>query len=1393
MLDIVQDTIVGSCATSYSFGATDVKGRYSLIKQRTMSDCTGVPKMGMNMYGSSNCEGKQDEMLATTQAYYQFSRTPSGALKPHIISSLGYQVLQWYPPAGTPMYNTANQTLILKSAGAISEPIAEAGLTKHYDSLRYKLARPIPSPDQVDLTREEDFFHPEEPMAQSMLQDKMHAQLLKVEQVAKSSPIDESTLTNDSVMGAIHMMGQLSLDSLRVVYDKCAAEGEDLRRIFVQVLGFCGSNPSAMMAKELVLGGKLTELQTRRLISFLPYNLRLPTEKLLTEFEVLLKESEHVKSRNVRSAMAMAFGHLVGVTCSNPMRPACHPDTLSKYSRVAVEAFKNAKTHVEQMVTLLALGNTRLQGAVEKLVPMARPGQVSRLIRPHVINNLAPLAKYNRNKFLAAIMPILLNQTEETEVRIAAVATLFQVKPTFLELQQITAGLLWERNAEFSNFVLTTFRNYVDSKSPCLRELTGQLQMLLRRVAHMKTSPFRSSNRVFDYHDAKYGFGGALQLATVYGDESRAPLVIAATAQYRISTWTYVPIQVIIRLEGVEDAFVKMFRGLDAKDFKMDALKDLLQKALKVAPRQQNAMKAEVVVRSQNFNILYRHLSMQEIGAMLAGQTITQAVAKGLSQAVNMVMLGGTHMSWRANDIGVPVGVGVASPGLSRMDVSYGAINEPGKIARSVSADLDVTHQVVNYLVAYNPLGASQGIVKMRGSRLHLPINFQIAHSPPSHAVELKMATPTAERPMGIFFTSKTLAFMWGKDTKRAVAYLKDSCAECSPAALVSEGADKRTGSVVRDKLNERLGLESHVEVYDCESYTGKATAARLLFNSFKPSEINSHGSVPGFMLMGLMQLRNYFYFYPPTAACSMKALVHQARENPATAIEIQLKRDQNPPAGKSASKTKRFDNLRGTVTFDGAIQRQWKVDIGLEAEPFNVKSVVSVKIARQPVAELSLPARALCVQVKTAWSQLPLDVFETPSAVEPSVQRDVTFVWGEAPTDECPKASAKGVSTITAKVQGNITDFQRRSAAERTTYPYDRCDKDRTDQGRSGVVLPMTRACYDAVVAYATPKAYVYNVHYENLSDRGMMALHRIRTAVTASLLPYWEIHTPVGMQRKTTPNSGHMEVKITFNPRDTDLHVNTDVLHSRFENVEYMDNVAELILRNARLPVYQSTMIKTGLVGVCTVAPKGAVTLDNATLSYNLPGCWTLASADCSPEPRYAAFVKRTADKSLPIAAKIYIGGHSLELSPSDAGIDITANNKKINVEMGKPYKMATADGLIEFMTITKLGQRYFIQAPAIKLTFRYTGDDLTAMVPATHRSSHCGICGDYNGQTSREFVGASGCTHKDAQDMIKSYVWKKDCSETVGTPSCAADSSPIDGKARGGIVDFLDQVSN
>merc|ERR1712071_494408 len=65
---------------------------------------------------------------------------------------------------------------------------------------------------------------------------------------------------------------------------------------------------------------------------------------------------------------------------------------------------------------------------------------------------------------------------------------------------------------------------------------------------------------------------------------------------------------------------------------------------------------------------------------------------------------------------------------------------------------------------------------------------------------------------------------------------------------------------------------------------------------------------------------------------------------------------------------------------------------------------------------------------------------------------------------------------------------------------------------------------------------------------------------------------------------------------------------------------------LRNSRVEFSKLLSYKSGLVGVCNVAAESIVTFDNVTLNYEAPTCYTLVSADCSPQPRYAVFAKKS-----------------------------------------------------------------------------------------------------------------------------------------------------------------------
>ena len=83
-----------------------------------------------------------------------------------------------------------------------------------------------------------------------------------------------------------------------------------------------------------------------------------------------------------------------------------------------------------------------------------------------------------------------------------------------------------------------------------MKPVSIQVQNILRRIAHIKTNPYESSSRAMNFQDETYGFGGGFQLESVYGEESRAPLIINARYTNRVGENSFAPIDISIRLEG---------------------------------------------------------------------------------------------------------------------------------------------------------------------------------------------------------------------------------------------------------------------------------------------------------------------------------------------------------------------------------------------------------------------------------------------------------------------------------------------------------------------------------------------------------------------------------------------------------------------------------------------------------------------------------------------------------------------------------------------------------------------------------------------------------------------------------------------------------------------------
>lgn len=241
---------------------------------------------------------------------------------------------------------------------------------------------------------------------------------------------------------------------------------------------------------------------------------------------------------------------------------------------------------------------------------------------------------------------------------------------------------------------------------------------------------------------------------------------------------------------------MRPFRQLDPVDFKIDVLKNLLQDTMQIQPRFQAPFKIELIIKYQGFNVMYKYLDTNNISELMDPKNLGGIFmsSSGLKLSQTTIHLAGQYSSWRTNDMGIPVGIGLSNLGFSKFLVTGRGpqIRSPTNMTSSVIANYDWNQEVVNYMgFHFTPLASSHGIFKTTGSRTYLPIDLTVGLSPAERQAELKLNVPNMEKPLAFYFGSKTVTNIWGSNddaVSKAVGYMKTNCPDCSQIALVSRG-----------------------------------------------------------------------------------------------------------------------------------------------------------------------------------------------------------------------------------------------------------------------------------------------------------------------------------------------------------------------------------------------------------------------------------------------------------------------------------------------------------------------------------------------------------------------------------------------------------------------------
>lgn len=330
----------------------------------------------------------------------------------------------------------------------------------------------------------------------------------------------------------------------------------------------------------------------------------------------------------------------------------------------------------------------------------------------------------------------------------------------------------------------------------------------------------------------------------------------------------------------------------------------------------------------------------------------------------------------------------------------------------------------------------------------------------------------------------------------------------------------------------------------------------------------------------------------------------------------------------------------------------------------------------------------------------------------------------------------------VEVQFQFSTTDEARQSLKNKWYYK-DCMAAKQLPAWQSRDALPVTIPCLRTIADASVARKYKYDIKLNKVTDRLKKIITTAKSVVKAASIPLG-----IDMSHLNVDQVGPwMKLEATLKNDDKTVDVKMDSESGSFniEDYEPMMNWASR-LRKLSFSSPAPMFFRMGVIKVCQAVKDSIYTMDNVTMSYDLPSCWTLMSGHCVDNPSYAVFIK----KGSPMAMKAYIGGHSIEISPGDEAVKV--NGQSVAVTNKKEYYHMV--NTKEVFKITKWGKTYNIYS-FLRVWIAFDGTFVNVVPAPSVKGQHCGLCGNYNRNKYDEMTGKDGKTQfTQMQEFVKEY---------------------------------------
>ncbi|XP_022258820.1 uncharacterized protein LOC111089876 [Limulus polyphemus] len=169
---------------------------------------------------------------------------------------------------------------------------------------------------------------------------------------------------------------------------------------------------------------------------------------------------------------------------------------------------------------------------------------------------------------------------------------------------------------------------------------------------------------------------------------------------------------------------------------------------------------------------------------------------------------------------------------------------------------------------------------------------------------------------------------------------------------------------------------------------------------------------------------------------------------------------------------------------------------------------------------------------------------------------------------------------------------------------------------------------------------------------------------------------------------------------------------------------------------------------------------TFDDVT--YLLPDtqCQYILFKDCSSSHRYTISYTQMDPSTKTKSLDMTVGSHWIHVSPPvvKQSRTVSINGTLHHLTIGQTLKLATyVSPVYIYLRFTASPSELpvlVIQVVKEGITVEHDGKNAKIKVPPYFSGTHCGACGDNNGESYKEFLGPRKCLYLDSQDFVNSY---------------------------------------